>query len=138
MAEPEITASTPTVTYTPQPQPEPPRQDNVSRTIDGIRIVLDNGGMKATIVKFILWFALPLVILLVIAYFLYTSFFLRKANIETRGGLNRSSVYKDEKTDWSINVTNVNNQANVDADIARFEEISKKVKGLYVKWKKSY
>ena len=124
----------PNVVYIPQ-QPQyqsvPTNNNNASKTVDGIRVILDNGGVRATVIKFILWIALPLVILLGVGYFLYTSFFLRKATISTRGGLNNSTIYKDEKTDWNVQVTDVNNQANTDAQIAQFEELARKIKGLY-------
>lgn len=112
---------------------EEPKPDILNKAVDNIKVTIDNGGWKGTLFKFLLWGALPLVILLVIAYYLRTSFFGRKANISTRNAQNNSVRYKDEKTDWQFQVVDVRNTADVDDDIKKFEELSKKVKGLYIK-----
>jgi len=47
----------PNVVYIPQ-QPQyqsvPTNNNNASKTVDGIRVILDNGGVRATVIKFIL------------------------------------------------------------------------------------
>lgn len=114
------------VTNTPQPQ----QTDTVTKTIDGIKIVIENGGIKGTLVKVLLWTLIPLVILLIIGYFLYSSYFTRKSNIDTGRGQNNSVRYTDDNTDWNVQVIDINNNARED-ELKKFEQVVNKVKELY-------
>ncbi len=100
-------------------------------TLDNIKLVMDSGGVKGTLVKFGVWFCLPLVIVVTIAYFLYTSFFGRRATIDARNSTNNSVQYKDENTGWNVQVNDINNSANVQDDIDKFKIVADKIKALY-------
>lgn len=93
--------------------------------------IMNGGGIKSIAMKFLMYFLLPLIIILFLGYSGYTAFRKKDVFIRFIRSFNSSGKYSDRTTLWRLKVKELIPDVMEEKDVENFNRVKEKMKEVY-------